>query len=391
VTTSTFRRAIVPSVAALALAGGLAACGSSNDSGNSSSDMSSTSTSMSSTSSMSSSMSSSDSTAPAVNNSGTLTGGGSTAQGSAQVQWATDFQKQNSGTTINYNQVGSGAGRTSFESGAYTFAGSDAFIDDPTEYKAAVKQCGTDPIEVPDYVSPVAIVFHLSGVTSLKLDPQTIAKMFDGTIKTWNDPAITKQNPGVNLPSTNIQPVHRSDDSGTTQNFTEYLSEAGGKSAWPHEPSQTWPTTSGLNGDGTSGVVTTAQGTDGSLAYVDASKAGGFGVVSVKVGSQYVAPSAAGAANDLAISKTDKSAKSDQMIYDVARTSSDPKNYPVLLVSYLIACPTYKSSSVATLVKNYLSYVVSAAGQKSGSTAAASAPLPAALSAKATQIISKIH
>lgn len=379
---TSLRRAVVPGVAALALATSLAACGSSSDNASATS-------STPATSSGSAAASSSSSMAPAVNNSGTLTGGGSTAQGSAQVQWATDYQSKNSGTTITYNQVGSGAGRTSFESGAYTFAGSDAYISDPTEYASAKKACGADPIEVPDYVDPIAIVFNLQGVKSLKLDGPTIAKIFAGKITSWDDPAIKSQNPGVTLPSTQIQPVHRSDDSGTTQNFVDYLSQAGG-GAWSSPVSQTWPTTSGLNGNGTSGVVTTAQGTDGSIAYVDASKAGGFGVVSVKVGNSYVAPSADTAANDLAASKVDPTAKSNQLNYKINRTSTDPKNYPVLLVSYLIACPTYSDSGVASLVKDYLSYVVSPAGQASGSKASGAAPLPAGVSAKATKILSAI-
>ena len=379
---TSIRRAVVPGVAALALAASLAACGDSNNASSGAADSSGASA-------ASGSASTDSSTAPAVNNSGTLTGGGSTAQGSAQVQWATDFQSKNSGTTITYNQVGSGAGRTSFESGAYTFAGSDAYITDPTEYASAKKACGADPIEVPDYVDPIAIVFNLQGVKSLKLDGPTIAKIFAGKITKWDDPAIKSQNPGVSLPSTQIQPVHRSDDSGTTQNFTDYLSQAGG-SAWSSPASQTWPTTSGLNGNGTSGVVTTAQGTDGSIAYVDASKAGGFGVVSVKVGNTYVAPSADTAANDLAASKVDPTAKAGQLNYKINRTSNDPKNYPVLLVSYLIACPTYSNSGVASLVKNYLSYIVSPDGQASGSKASGAAPLPAGVSAKATKILSAI-
>jgi phosphate transport system substrate-binding protein len=370
VNTSTIRRAVVPSVAAIALAGSLAACGSSsNNSTASPSDSGST---------------------PAVNNSGTLTGGGSTAQGSAQVQWVTDFQKANSGTTVIYNQVGSGTGRSSFEQGQYSFAGSDAYITDPTEYAAAKAGCNNvDPIEVPDYVSPIAIVFNVSGVTSLNLDGPTIAKIFAGTITKWNDPAIAQLNPKATLPDETIQPVHRSDDSGTTQNFTDYLSQAGGGS-WKYPSSQTWPISSGLNGDGTSGVVTAAQGADGSIAYVDASKAGGFGVVSVKVGSSYVAPSAAGAANDLEVSKLDPSAKKNQLIYKVERTSTDPKNYPLLLVSYLMACPTYKDSGVGSLVNKYLSFIESPAEQTAGSTAAGSAALPASVQAKAAAIVGAI-
>ncbi|HJQ07458.1 MAG TPA: phosphate ABC transporter substrate-binding protein PstS [Nocardioides sp.] len=366
------RRALVPSIAAVALAGSLAACGSnSSDAGSGAS-------------------SSSDATTPAaVNNASSLTGGGSTAQGSAQVQWASDYGQAKSGVTINYNQVGSGTGRSSFEQGTYTFAGSDSYLSDPTEYAAAKKQCGADPIEVPDYVSPIAVVFNLSGVSSLNLDGKTIAGIFNGSITTWNDKAIADQNPGVNLPSTAIQPVHRSDDSGTTNNFTDYLAQAS-QGAWKSPASQTWPTTSGLSGDGTSGVVTTLQGTDGSIGYVDASKAGTFGIVSVKVGSKYVMPTADGAAHDLSVSKLDPAAKSGQLTYKIDRTTTDPADYPLLLVSYLIACPTYKDAKVGALVKDYLGYIVSDAGQASGSKAAGSAPLPANVAKKAQAIVATI-
>ncbi|HWU21955.1 MAG TPA: phosphate ABC transporter substrate-binding protein PstS [Nocardioides sp.] len=365
------RRTLVPSVAAVALAGSLAACGSnSTDAG---------------------STTSSDATTPAaaVNNASSLTGGGSTAQGSAQVQWASDYGKTNSGVTINYNQVGSGTGRSSFEQGTYTFAGSDSYLSDPTEYAAAKKQCGADPIEVPDYVSPIAVVFNLSGVSSLNLDGKTIADIFNGTITTWNDKAIADQNPGVTLPSTTIQPVHRSDDSGTTANFTDYLAQAS-QGAWKDEASQTWPNSSGLSGEGTSGVVTTLTGTDGSIGYVDASKAGTFGIVSVKVGSKYVMPTADGAAHDLSVSKLDPAAKAGQLTYKIDRTTTDPNDYPLLLVSYLIACPTYKDAKVGALVKDYLGYVVSDAGQTSGATAAGSAPLPANVAKKAQAIVATI-
>jgi phosphate transport system substrate-binding protein len=364
------RRTLVPSIAAVALAGSLAACGSNTPAAGGGS--------------------TTDATTPAaVNNASSLTGGGSTAQGSAQVQWASDYGTAHSGVTINYNQVGSGTGRSSFEQGTYTFAGSDSYLSDPTEYAAAKKQCGADPIEVPDYVSPIAVVFNLSGVESLNLDGATIAKIFNGSITTWNDPAIAAQNKGVTLPSTAIQAVHRSDDSGTTANFTDYLAQAS-KGAWKSAASQTWPATSGLSGDGTSGVVTTLQGTDGSIGYVDASKAGTFGIVSVKVGTKYVMPTAAGAASDLAASTVDPAAKKGQLVYKVDRTTTDANSYPLLLVSYLIACPSYKDAKVAGLVKDYLGYVVSTAGQTSGAKAAGSAPLPANVAKQAQRIVASI-
>jgi phosphate transport system substrate-binding protein len=365
---TSLRRAVVPGVAALALAASLAACG--DDNNNSAAD------------------SSGDSSGAAV--SGKLAAGGSSAQGSAQQAWMAAYQQKNSGVTITYDPVGSGAGRTSFESGAYPFAGSDAFIANPSdEYTKAKTQCGADPIEVPDYISPIAVVFNLKGVDSLNLDAKTISNIFNGTITKWNDPAIASQNDGVDLPDTAIHTVHRSDDSGTTQNFTEYLNKAG-EGAWTSEASQTWPSTDGLSGNGTSGVITSIKGGDGTVGYADASQAGGLGVVSIKVGSAYNAPSAEGAAAVVAASDLDPSATDSQLIYDVNRTDDSDGAYPLLLVSYLIACPTYSDANTADLVKGYLSYIVSQDGQQAGASAAGSAPLSSDTSDKATAIIAKI-
>jgi phosphate transport system substrate-binding protein len=365
---TSLRRAVAPGVAAIALAGSLAACGDSGS--NTSADASGAAS------------------GGAV--SGKLAAGGSSAQGSAQDAWKAAYQQQNSGVTITYDPVGSGAGRTSFESGAYPFAGSDAFIANPSdEYTKAKTACGADPIEVPDYISPIAVVFNVKGVEALKLDAPTIAKIFNGTITKWNDPAIAQQNSGVTLPSEAIHTVHRSDDSGTTQNFTDYLSKAGG-GAWKTPASQTWPSTNGLSGNGTSGVVTAVKGGEGTIGYADASQAGGMGIVSIKVGSSYNAPSAEGAAAVVAKSPLDKSATDNQLIYDVDRTDTSAGAYPLLLVSYLIACPTYSDADTAKLVKGYLSYIVSQDGQKAGAAAAASAPLSSDVSDKATAIVSKI-
>ena len=181
---TSLRRAVVPGVAALALAASLAACGDDNNN-----------TSAGATGAVDGGAASSSSV------SGKLAAGGSSAQGSAQQAWMAAYQQQNSGVTITYDPVGSGAGRTSFESGAYPFAGSDAFIANPSdEYTKAKTACGADPIEVPDYISPIAVVFNIKGVDSLNLDAKTVADIFNGTIKKWNDPAIAAANKDAKLP-----------------------------------------------------------------------------------------------------------------------------------------------------------------------------------------------
>jgi phosphate transport system substrate-binding protein len=358
VNSSSLRRTALPAVAILTVGLTLAACGNSDSSGSS-------------------------------GGGNTLNGGGSTAQAVAQQTWRSDYQKANSGTTINYEEVGSGTGVTNFISKAYSFAGSDAFLT--TDQLAQAKQtCGADAIEVPNYVSPLAVIYNLKGVDSLNLSGETAADIFNGSITTWNDPAIAKDNPGTTLPSTAITVVHRSDDSGTTFNFTDYLSQAS-NGAWTDPASVTWPSGAGGQGlEGTSGVVGGVTDTDGAIGYADDSAAAGLGVANIKVGSDFVPPSAAGASKTLGLSPLETGRPATDMAIKVDRTSTKPGTYPLLLVSYLMACPTYSDAKTADLVKGYLTYVVSSEGQQAAAAAAKSAPLPANLSQKATALISKI-
>jgi phosphate transport system substrate-binding protein len=322
----------------------------------------------------------------------TLNGGGSTAQAVAQQTWRAAYQKAHGGT-INYEEVGSGTGVTNFTSKAYEFAGSDAYLT-TDQLAAANKTCGGDPVEVPAYVSPIAVAFNLSGVKSLNLDAKTVADIFNGSITTWDDPAIAGQNPGVKLPSTTIATVHRSDDSGTTFNFTDYLSKASGGD-WKDPADKVWPAslTGGQGLDGTSGVIGGLTSTEGAIGYADDSAvkaAKTLGVVSLKVGSDYNAPSAQGAAQVLAASPAAPGRPATDMAIDIDRTATAKGDYPLMLASYLLACQKYSDSKVADMVKGYLTYVVSSEGQQAAAAAAGSSPLDAKLSSKATEIVSKI-
>jgi phosphate transport system substrate-binding protein len=369
--TSSIRRAVVPGVAVLALA--LTGCGAANED-----DTSSDST--------------TDSSSSAAGDlSGTLAGGGSSAQDSAQQAWRAGFQSDNSGVTITYDPVGSGGGRESFISKAYSFAGSDSYLsDDEGELSGAKERCGgEDAIEVPAYVSPIAVIFNVSGVDSLNLDPKTIASIFDGKITKWNDPAIAGQNDGVDLPDTAISPVHRSDDSGTTANFTDYLNKAG-EGAWSYDPDGVWPIKGGEAAEGTSGLVAAVKGGEGTIGYADESQAAGLGLVSVKVGSDYVAPSAEGAAKALAVSTPVEGRAAVDMALDIDRTTTEAGAYPVLLASYLLACQHYDDANEAALVNGFLSYILSDAGQQAAAEQAGSAPLDAELASKAQGIVGAI-
>src|SRR3954447_20385573 len=275
-------RKLLPALAAAAvLSVGIAACGGSDDNASGSSGVS-----------------------------GTIAGAGSSAQEAAQEAWKANFESANSGATVSYDPIGSGGGRDQFIAGGATaFAGSDSPFDSD-ELPKATQRCqggGADLVQIPDYISPIAIVYNLSGVDNLQLSPEVTAKIFKGEITKWNDPAIAADNAGVDLPDTEITPVHRSDESGTTANFTDYLHEAA-PSVWTDDTDSSWPLQGGEPGAHTAGMMQSVNGrharrsTEGvhaaaaGIADADASQAQDLGVAKVKVGNTYVPPSADGAA-----------------------------------------------------------------------------------------------
>ncbi|MFT4263500.1 MAG: phosphate ABC transporter substrate-binding protein PstS [Nocardioides sp.] len=360
---TSLRRVIVPGVAALAAATTLTACGSSD---------------------------SSDGDA-ASGLKGSVTAGGSSAQETAQEAWRAGFGADNPDVTISYDPVGSGTGRDNFYSGAYAFAGSDSAIPDADLEKAKAACGDTDPIEIPVFISPIDVIFNLPGIDSLNLDAATLGKIFSGDITKWNDDAIAALNDGVDLPDTAISPVHRSDSSGTTDNFTDYLYKASG-GTWKTEHSSDWPTQTGEGAEKTAGVIGAVTDGEGTIGYADDSAVAStdLGKVSVKVGDSFVAPSADGAAAGLAASELASGTADTELVYDINRTSTDASVYPVFLASYLLACQTYDDQATADIVKGFGKYIVSEAGQKAASANALSAPLPSDIADKATAILDKI-
>ncbi len=154
---------------------------------------------------------------------GTINGAGSTAQSNAIAQWTKNYQEQCSGSTINYNGTGSGAGLTSFTQGKTDFGGSDTAMTEPQIAAASARCNGGTALNLPMVVGPIAVGYNLSGVTNLQLSADTLAGIFNGSITNWNDGKIAADNPGTTLPNVPIQTFHRSDSSGTTDNFTKYL------------------------------------------------------------------------------------------------------------------------------------------------------------------------
>jgi phosphate transport system substrate-binding protein len=307
--------------------------------------------------------------------SGTISGAGSTAQGAAMEAWIAAFNEKYPNVTINYEPAGSGAGREQFGAGAVTFAGSDAALNDDEMTKAR-SVCG-DVVQVPAYVSPIAVAFHLPGVTTLAMKAETIAKIFDQKITTWNDEAIAADNPGVDLPDTDITPVNRSDKSGTTENFTDYLKGAA-PDAWQHDVSGDWPVSGGEAAQGTSGVIAAIQAGEGTIGYADESQVTDLGVVTIGVGSAFVAPSADAAAKILESSDRADSASATNFAYKLNRSTDATGTYPLVLVTYSLACTQYASQGDVDLVQAFLSFILSNEGQQLAAEKAGSAPLTSA-------------
>lgn len=324
---------------------------------------------------------------------GTLSGAGASSQEAGMDAWRAGFQAEYADVTVNYDPVGSGGGIEQFLSAAVSFAGSDGLLDDD-EYALAVERCEGDggAYHLPMYISPVAVIFNLEGIGSVNLDAETIANIFDGNITTWDDEAIASQNPDVTLPSSSITVVFRSDSSGTTDNFTDYLEQAS-NGAWPYEATKEFSSaaTQAIGADGTSAVVQTVTDTPGAIGYADASRAGSLGTVALKVGEEYVPFTAEAAANIVAASPlTENRNGENDLAYAIDRTTTDSSAYPLTLVSYHIVCSAYADETERSLVTSFLKYVASDEGQAASASAAGTAPLSADLSAQVTAILDEI-
>ncbi len=331
---------------------------------------------------------SASSSAPAkpVCSSGTLNADGSTAQQNAITQWTKDYQTACSGATINYSGGGSGQGVTDFKAGKVDFAGSDAALN-TADMAAATTTCGSPAIDIPMVTGPVAVSFHVSGVTKLILTPKLIAQIFLGKIVKWNDPAIAAANSGVTLPSTAITVFFRSDSSGTTQNFETYL-QATDPTDYTATPSKVWSGSVGQGKSGSQGVQQGIQGTDGAIGYLEWSFSGGSGISNAQIdnggGPVTLTAQTAGAAVSAATVVGTGADLSLKLNY----TTTAPGAYPLILVTYEIVCTKYADAAKGTLVKNFLSYTAN--GGQVGLPDLGYAPLPASILTKVQAAVASI-
>ncbi|MGY2744205.1 phosphate ABC transporter substrate-binding protein PstS [Pseudarthrobacter sp. O4] len=322
---------------------------------------------------------------------GTLTGIGSSAQGAAMDVWKTNFASANQGANVQYSPDGSGAGRKAILDGSAQFAGSDAYLKDD-EYASSMAKCGPEgALNIPVYISPIAVAFNLPDIKELKLDAATVAKIFRGEIAKWNDPAIAALNPDATLPDLKVTPVNRSDDSGTTSNFTDYLAAAAPE-AWTDKSAGIWPAAlKGENAKGTSGVVKTVTDTPGAVTYADDSAVSGkLGIAQIKVGDSFTKISADAAAKAVDAGKPVEGRNANDLSIKLDRTTTITGAYPIVLVSFHVVCSTYDKQETVDLVKGFDKYVVSDAGQKAAADAAKSAPLSKTLQDKALKSIESI-
>jgi phosphate transport system substrate-binding protein len=283
--------------------------------------------------------------------SATLNGSGSTLQQAFDEAIIAAFTEKNSDITINYAGGGSGKGRQDLADEVVDFAGSDSPF--PSADLAKVK--GGDILYFPTVVSPVTVSFNLEGIKKLKLSGTTISKIFQGTITKWDDSAIASENPSADLPSTTITVVHRSDSSGTTANFTEFLQKAD-PSGWKLGVSSTinWPSsTQGASGN--SGVAQLVSTTDGAIGYVDYSDAKAAGLTFATVKNQlgkYVKPgikAASDAANTVAIN--------DNLTYDPIYATGQ-KSYPITAPTWIIVYTDQTDSAKGAAIKAFLTFAL---------------------------------
>ena len=302
---------------------------------------------------------------------GTLNGSGSTFQLNFDQDAIAAFDKANSGVTINYGGGGSGKGQTDLLNHLVDFAGSDSIPKNAASYVGGL-------LYFPTVVAPITMSYNLPGVSKLTLSATTIAKIFNGTIKNWNDPAIAADNPGVSLPSQAVTPVHRSDGSGTTSNFTKYLSKAA-PIVWTlgHGNTVAWP--GGQAASGNPGVASVVKQTTGAVGYVDLSTAiaTGLKVASIKNSAgNVVAPTLAGAS-----AAADGAMVAADLTYDPTNASG-ANAYPITSPTWILVYKTQSNATKTAILKAFLQYILTT-GQTTIAQQDNYAPLPAALDQKA--------
>ena len=292
----------------------------------------------------------------------TLKASGSTAQANAMTRFVNVFERACPGQTLNYTPNGSGAGISEFTGNQTDFGASDSPLAQ-NEYAAAQQRCGSPAWDLPVVFGPIAITYNVKGLSSLTLDAPTAAKIFNGAITTWNDPAIQGLNAGVTLRAEPIRVVFRSDLSGTSDNFQKYL-DAASKGAWGKGTGKTFNGGVGEGAKGNDGTSSAVQATEGAITYNEWSFAEAKNLSIAKIMTS-AGPDAVAISAD-SVGKTISGAavtgKGNDMVLDTVTfyNPTQPGAYPIVLATYEIVCSKYRDPQVGAAVKAFLQSTIGA-------------------------------
>jgi len=299
--------------------------------------------------------------------SGTISASGSSAQANAVTDWVNAYQTACPDATIDYQAVGSGAGVEAFTSGQTSFAGTDSAVKDE-DLPAVSAQCenGGQGINIPMVGGAIAVAYNLEGVDSLVLTPEALAGIFGNTVTKWNDPLIAAANPDATLPDASIAQFHRSDSSGTTDNFTSYL-DAASDGAWTYGTGKDWTAPGGQGSKGSDQVIASVESTPNSIGYVELSfvlDAANSKAALIDNGGGAVEATSENAANTIAAAEV--TGTGNNLALTIDYTVAAPGEYPIVLVTYEFTCEAgLPEGKNPALTQAFLQYAASDEGQAS--------------------------
>lgn len=288
-----------------------------------------------------------------------LKASGSSAQANAMTRFINAYEKDCPGQTLNYTSSGSGAGVSEFLGGQTDFGGSDSPLNaEKGEVDRAKERCGgSEAWNLPAVFGPIAVTYNAEGVDSLVLDGPTLAKIFNGTVTTWDAPEIKALNEGATLPAAPINVIFRSDESGTTDNFQKYL-DAASDGAWGKGAGKSFAGGVGEGAKGNEGTSAAIKSTPGSITYNEWSFAKSQGLSVAKIVTSAgpdpveLSTDSAGKAIDAVKFK----GEGNDLVLDTASfyKPTEAGSYPIMLATYEIVCSKYPDAEVATAVKAFM-------------------------------------
>lgn len=321
-----------------------------------------------------------------------LVASGSTAQAHAMTRFIDAYHKACTQQTLNYSAIGSGAGINEFLSGKTDLAGSDTPLA-ADQYAAAKERCGgADAWNLPVVFGPMAVTYNLANVDTLVIDGPTLAKIFNGTITRWDDPALTALN--ASMPAEDIRVIYRSDASGTTDNFQAYL-HAASAGAWKQGTGKVFNGGVGVGAVGNKGTSELVKTTEGAISYNELSFALEQGLYAAEIKTpasrRSLRPVRIGTDT---VGKTISGAKivgsGNDLVLDISSfyNPAQPDVYPIVLATYEIVCSKYPTPDVAQAVKAFLQAAIGP-GQVDLNRAGY-IPLPPGFQARVSQAVDAI-